>query len=161
MLQRVLASSRYLIIIAILGSFLASAIVLIYAGLGVLTLIGNVFTHFFFTEQEGKHLAIECIELIDLFLLGTILYIVALGLYELFINEHLPTPRWLSITNLDDLKGTLLGVVVVLLAVTFLSNVVSWNGSNTILALGLAVGLVLFALGYLISRSFKSHTIEK
>jgi uncharacterized membrane protein YqhA len=155
MLQRILAGSRYLIVIAVIGSFLTSMVILIYAGLGVITLIYNVFTHFTFTEAKGKYLVIECIELIDLFLLGAILYIVALGLYELFINENLPTPKWLVVTNLDDLKGTLLGVIVVLLAVTFLANVVNWNGSTAIVALGVAIGLVLFALGYLISQSFK------
>jgi hypothetical protein len=43
------------------------------------------------------------------------------------------------------------------LAVTFLANVVNWNGSTAILALGVAIGIVLFALGYLISQSFRPH----
>jgi uncharacterized membrane protein YqhA len=109
----------------------------------------------------AKHLSIESIELIDLFFLGTVLYIIALSLYELFINEHLPMPSWLVVTNLDDLKAKLLGVVTVLLSVTFLANVVTWNGSANILALGAAIGLVLFALAFLTKRSTKSHQIEQ
>jgi hypothetical protein len=86
------------------------------------------------------------IELIDIFLLGTILYIVALGLYELFIDATLPVPSWLQIATLDDLKDKLVGVVVVLLAVTFLGRAVVWNGSGQILPLGAAIALVIAAL---------------
>ena len=65
------------------------------------------------------------------------------------------------ITDLDDLKGKLIGVIIVLLAVTFLGDVVTWDGSQSILWLGLATGLVLLALGYLLGRSIKPHQSEK
>jgi uncharacterized membrane protein YqhA len=61
----------------------------------------------------------------------------------LFIDPGLPMPRWLKITTLEDLKERLLGVVAVLLAVTFTGNAVTWSGTNDILALGIAIGLVL------------------
>jgi uncharacterized membrane protein YqhA len=161
MLQCILARSRYLIIIPVLGSFLASVVILFYAALGVLVMVYEVFTHLLFTDAEGKYLTIKSIELIDLFLLGIILYIVALGLYQLFIDEHLPMPCWLTVTSIEDLKGRLLGVVIVLLAVTFLANVVNWNGTTAIFALGTATGLVLFALGYLIRQGFNRRSEEK
>lgn len=135
MLRRILAGSRYLVLIAVFGSFLASVLVLIYGGLAVVSIILEVLAHATFTVEGSKGLAVACIEVIDLFLLGTVLYIVALGLYELFIDEHLPTPSWLVITTLDDLKSKLLGVIIVLLAVTFLAAVVTWDGSMTIVAL--------------------------
>ncbi len=157
MLRRILASSRYMVVIAIIGAFLASLTVLIYGGVTVITIIFDVFSHGTFTIDGAKHLAVESIEIIDLFLLGTVLYIIALGLYELFIDESLPTPSWLHITNLDDLKEILIRVIIVLLAVTFLAEIVTWNGSVTILALGLAVGIVLFALGYVLTVTMNSH----
>ncbi len=161
MLRRILAGSRYLIIIAVLGTFLAAIAVLVYGGLTVVHVIYEMFASSQFTTDEAKHFAVEFIEIIDLFLLGTVLYIVSLGLYELFIDEKLTMPPWLVISDLDDLKGKLIGVVIVLLAVTFLGNVVTWNGSESILWLGLAVGLVLFALSYLLGRSIKSDQTEK
>ena len=162
MLRRVLAGSRYLILIAVVGSFLASLLILIYGGLTVIGIGIDVVVHANFTTDGAKHLAVECIEVIDLFLLGTVLYIVALGLYELFIDASLPTPSWLVITTLDDLKAKLTGVIVVLLAVTFLAAVVDWNGSTNIVALGVAVGLVLFALGFIINRGTKGeHSNEE
>lgn len=161
MLRRVLAGSRYLILIAVLGSFLTSVIILIYGGLTVVSIGVEVVTHAAFTITGAKHLAVESIEVIDLFLLGTVLYIIALGLYELFIDASLPTPPWLIIANLDDLKAKLTGVIIVVLAVTFLANVVEWDGNTNILALGIAIGLVLFALGFLLTRGNKSHHAEK
>jgi uncharacterized membrane protein YqhA len=127
--------------------------VLIY---GAITVIG-VLIHIFlirniFTTDQVKVVAFSTIELIDLFLLSTILYIISLGLYTLFIDEKLPLPAWLSIADLDDLKGRILGVIMVLLAISFLGFVIEWHfGDYSIVALGVAVGLVLFALGYLLS----------
>lgn len=161
MLRDILARSRYLVFIAVIGSFLASVIVLIYGGLTVLGIAFEVLTHGMFTAAGAKLLALACIEVIDLFLLGTVLYIVALGLYELFIDHSLPLPHWLVIADLDDLEGKLTGIVVVLLAVTFLANVVTWDGTLNILALGVAVGLVLFAIGYLPNLGGKTHRAGK
>lgn len=152
MLQRIISGSRYIIIIAVIGSFLASVAVLVYGGVRSLGIIFEVFTHSTFTDNGAKYLSIESIELIDLFFLGTVMYIIALSLYELFINEHLSMPSWLLVTNLDDLKDKLLGVIVVLLAVTFLANVVTWNGNVNILELGIGDGVVLFALAFLLTR---------
>jgi uncharacterized membrane protein YqhA len=156
MLRRVLAGSRYLVIIAIIGTFLASIAVLVYGACTVVSIIIDVFTRGF-TITGAKYFAVDASELIDLFLLGIVLYIVALGLYSLFIDDALPMPNWLEIVNLEDLKGRLLGIVVVLLAVTFLGYVVDWNGTSNILALGIAVGLVLFALGFLLNGGLSAR----
>ena len=103
----------------------------------------RTFANLDFSTKGAKILSVDLITMIDLLLIGTVLYIFAVGLYELFIDQGLPMPRWLKITTLDDLKERLLGVVAVLLAVTFLGNAVTWNGTSEILALGVAVGLVL------------------
>lgn len=161
MLRRILSGSRYMIAIAVIGSFLASIVTLIYGGITVIEIIYSAFSQGQFTADGAKHLEVESIEVIDLFLLGTVLYIVALGLYELFIDDRLTMPSWLVITDLDGLKARLIGVIIVLLAVTFLAYVVSWNGSANILALGLAVGIVLFALGFLLITSFRPRHTEQ
>nr|HET6902712.1 YqhA family protein [Ktedonobacteraceae bacterium] len=161
MLRRILASSRYLIIIAVLATFFAAIALLVYGGLTVFHVIYAMVVSSQFTTTEAKHISVEFIEIIDLFLLGTVLYIVSLGLYELFIDERIVMPHWLVITDLDALKGKLLGVIIVLLAVTFLGDVVTWDGSESILWLGLAIGLVLLALGYLLGRSIKPNQSEE
>ncbi len=161
MLRHILASSRYLVVIAVIGSFLAALTVLVYGGLTVFNILVSTFSHLTFTAEEARHLSVECIEIIDLFLLGTVLYIVALGLYDLFIDDRLAMPHWLEIHNLEDLKEKLIGVIVVLLAVTFLAEVVSWDGNNSILSLGVSVGLVLLALALLLRGFGQRHGAPK
>lgn len=161
MLRRILASSRYLVVIAVLGSFFASIALLIYGGITIVNIVLGVFAHPTFTVEGSKHLAVGCIEVIDLFLLATVVYIVALGLYELFIDANLPVLPWLIITDLDDLKIKLISVITVSLAVTFLAYVVEWDGNTNILALGVSVGLVLFSLSYFLTRSAKGHRTDE
>jgi uncharacterized membrane protein YqhA len=166
MLRNILAGSRYLFMIAIPGIFLASIAVFVYGGITVVIVLFGAFAHGAFTVDGAKRLSIQCIELIDLFLLGAVLYITSLGLYELFIDDTLPMPDWLIITSLDDLKERLIGVVIVLLAVSFLGFVVNWDNTTPILALGVAIGIVIFALAYLLShfshgRPLVSETIGK
>jgi uncharacterized membrane protein YqhA len=150
-MRRLLVSSRYVVIIAVAGAFVSALLALVYGALALVGLIAEGLTHHEFGVVAAKHLAIELIQLIDLFLLGIVLYIVALGLYELFIDPTLPTPGWLAIRTLDDLEERIIGVIVVLISVTFLSAIVEWDGGVNVLALGAAVGVVLLPLIYLLN----------
>jgi uncharacterized membrane protein YqhA len=156
MFRRILAGSRYFVLLAVVGSFLASVAVLVYGVLTVIVTIRTTFSHNQLTAEGAKHLSMECVEIIDLFLLGTVLYIIALGLYELFIDRSLPMPYWLHISTLDDLKDKLLDAVVVMLGVSFLGDVVTWEGRNNILALGAAIAVVVGSLR-LLNLAGRSH----
>ena len=156
--RRILASSRYFIVVAVLGSFAASATALAYGGLATAAVIVQTFgSGDLFQKGAVKVLQVELVTIIDLFLLGTVLYIIAVGLYELFVDPGLPMPPWLRITSLDDLKERLLGVVAVLLAVTFLGSAVTWDGSANILAFGLAIGVVLGVVSLTIALLARAH----
>ncbi|GCE08013.1 YqhA family protein [Dictyobacter aurantiacus] len=152
MLRRILGGSRYLILIAVAGSLLTSIVLLLYGAAMIIKLTVEIASHPIFTTEDAKPLAVACIEVIDLFLLATVLYIIALGLYELFIGADIPTLPWLEISTLEDLKAKLIGVVIVLLSVTFLASVVEWKGNTNIIALGVGIGLVLLALGYILGK---------
>ena len=153
-LRHIIAGSRYMLIIAVFGTFVASITVLLYGGLTLVLLINTIITQYQFKTDEIKQVAFTSIELIDLFLISTILYIFSLALYSLFIDNKLPLPRWLIITNLNDLERTLLSVLVVLLTITFLGFAVDWSfGDYSIVALGIAIGVVIFPIGYQLSRS--------
>lgn len=151
MIGRMFAASRYLILIAVVGAFLASASLLVYGGLVAVSTIVNLVLHPVLSADGAKHLAVTLVEVMDLLLLGTVFLIISLALYDLFIDSSVPLPEWLHIEDLDELKSKLLSVVVVLLTVSFLGEVVDWNGSSAILSLGLAIGAVLLGLGFLTS----------
>ena len=115
-----------------------------------------------FSPRNVEHIGVQFIQVTDIILLGTVLYIVSLGLYQLFLDpEHkLKVPPWLVVGDLGDLKRDLLSVTVVLLGVTFLGEVVDWNGEGDILRLGAAIALVVAALGVIIWLTPKTHERE-
>jgi uncharacterized membrane protein YqhA len=154
MLHRILARSRYLMLIAVFGSFAASVTLLIYGALETLITISHTAT-VPVSSANSKQLILSCIEVVDLFLLATVFYITALGLYELFIDERIKVPDWLEIHTIDDLKTKLTSVIVVVLSVLFLSEVVRWNGGTNILPLGAGIALVIAALTYFLSSQVK------
>lgn len=150
LLGRILVSSRYMILITVIGSLLSSGILLVYGSLQMIGVVGILFRYGVFHEKIAKVLAVAFTQLIDTFLLGTVLYIIAIGLYELFIDPDIKTPAWLEIRSIDDLKERLLGTVAVILVVTFLGYFVTWDGTVSILWAGAAVTAVLFAVAYLL-----------
>ncbi len=157
MVAKILGGSRYIVVIAVVGSLLASVIVTLFAGVQVFRIALEIILTSSQTDDLGKRLAVGATELIELFLLGTVLYVIALGLYQLFIDRNIVLPKWLTIHSLDNLKERLLGTVVVMLAVSFLGFVVAWDGSINILGLGGAVGLVIASLAYILSLGRRQH----
>jgi uncharacterized membrane protein YqhA len=154
MLHRILARSRYLMLIAVFGSFAASVTLLIYGALETLITIGHTAT-VPVSSANSKQLILSCIEVVDLFLLATVFYITALGFYELFIDDRIKVSIWLETHTINDLKTKLTSVLVVVLSVLFLAEVVRWNGGTNILPWGAGIALVIAALTYFLSSQVK------
>jgi uncharacterized membrane protein YqhA len=162
-LRNIFAASRFVIGLAVIGSFVGSAILLVIATVTLFNIAWNEIVNFDPENLSGHHidrLAVDLIEITDIILLGTVLYIVALGLYQLFIDHNLALPRWLKVNDLTDLKRDLIGVVVVLLGVSFLGEVVNWEGSSNVLPLGAAIALVIAALGFILWLTPAKHDLD-
>lgn len=154
-MKRFLEQSRNIVMIGVVGTFIASAALFVFGFSGIIFAIWNaVGVTDPFSFKNIKEISIILIIAIDIFLLATVLYIIALGLYELFIDESLDLPHWLEVRTLDDLKARLLGVIAVILPVTFLGKLVEWNNGQDILWLGLAVSAVLAAIAAIQYVSF-------
>jgi uncharacterized membrane protein YqhA len=162
--RNIFAASRFIIGFAVLGSFVGSAILLVIATITLFSIAWNEIANFDL-DNLGEHhidrLAVSLIEITDIILLGTVLYIVALGLYQLFIDQNLALPRWLKVNDLNDLKRDLIAVVVVLLGVSFLGEVVNWEGDNDILPLGAGIALVIAALGFILWLTPNKHHADQ
>jgi len=155
-MERLLLSARYLIILAVLASLVGAVAILIYGAILTLHVIGTMFLEEAFTIEASKEVALGFIEVVDLLFLGVVMYITALGLYRLFINQTTHLPRWLKIEDFEELKVILVGVVIVLLVINFTGQVVDWQGTSEILALGLSVSLVIAAIGLILYvRNYK------
>ena len=118
LVQRILSSSRYFMLLAVVGSFLSACGALIFAWLTGIGLFVQEAQLRQFDLYGIKRVSVELISLVDLFLIGTVLYIISVGIYQLFISPSLKMPNWLNIDDLDDLKERLLSTVSVLLSVS-------------------------------------------
>ena len=157
MLSRLIAGSRYLILFAIVAIFAAAVLLLGYGTVQTIQMIIEAISSGSVSSKGAKALILTIIELVDLFLLATVLYVIAAGLYELFIDKAVPLPVWLEIGDLDDLKDKLIKVVIVVLGVLFLGQVISWDGTRDLLGFGAAVALVIAALTYFLSQNVRKE----
>lgn len=142
--RRVPAYTRFIVAVPVIGLLAGAVTLTVMAGMETVTTIGHAVAG----ELAKKEAVLEFIELADVFLLSTVLYIMALGLFELFIDDSLPLPAWLEIHSLDDLKKKLVGVVAVVLAVTFLGSVIKGTDAQALMYEGVGIGAIVVAMGY-------------
>jgi uncharacterized membrane protein YqhA len=147
---RLLAHSRIVVLLGAFASLVAAVVLLAQSALAVLKISWESFTDGEIGHEAVEHLAVEFLGVVDAILLGTVLYIIALGLYELFFEPDLPVPEWLRFRELSELKESLIEVIVVLLGVIFVARAVVWTGGDEILNFGLATAAVILALGVLL-----------
>lgn len=161
MLKQLFSKSRYLILTAVLGSLVASAAVMLFGIYDIFRILVTILQGGLEAGDITKKVAVGSIELIELFLLGTVLYVISLGLYQLFIAQDIELPSWLEIKTLDNLKERLLATVLVMLAVSFFGYAVTWDGGWSILGVGLAIGFVIFGVSYALAHAIKDrHSTE-
>ena len=152
-----ISATRYLAIVPIVGLAVAAAVMFGFGGLG---LIGFILRSV--AELSGGHgtevLPIfELLEYVHQFLIGTVLYITAMGLYQLFIQD-VPLPMWMKTESSEDLENNLVGVTVVVLAIEFLGVVFSGTKEN-LLEYGAGIALPIAALG--VFMGLKNHGKSK
>ena len=152
MLRRALASSRYFMVVAILGTLVGSLTLILYEALVVAKGVVTVVRDGSLSVKDVKVFSVALIEAVDVFLIAIAVYIISLGLYSLFIDDTLPMPRWLEVHDLEDLKGNLVSVVVAVLAVLFLREAVAWEVDRDLPAFGGALALVIGALTFFLAK---------
>ena len=144
------------ILIPVLATMSASLALMVYGAFETWHFLDGLF---FSVDHRLSHdeALLHAIELVDLFLLATVVQVVSLGLYQLYFDQDLDLPNWLRIRTLDDLKSKLVGVAVTVLAVYFLGRAITSAGGIDILYLGGASALVIAALTYFLSKIHTSH----
>ena len=153
MFQRFLAACRFLLIIPVIGCVLLTLGVVVM-GLGWIVTAGIEFVHAGdFSAKAAKLMSLAVIEIIDLFLIGTVSYITAVGLYKLFIDRKgIRLPMRLQINTLKDLEDKIIGVIVAALAVAFLGHAAGGDEPAALLRYGGGIAVVVAALAYFMSQ---------
>ena len=161
LLKNMVLTSRILVIIAIVGLLLTSIIVILTGFAELVRIVLHLLEEGFFNEELGTFLSVTVTEMIDLYLLGLVLIIIALGLYQLFIDSDIELPEWLDTPSFEALKARLLVVVVVVLAVMFLGYAAEATDAAFIAGVGIAISLVILACGYILSIHSRANIDRK
>jgi len=162
-MTRFLIGTRYLILLPILGLALAAAAFFIFGGIGLVRLLFELIFNTSGTAQQAVDssqgvIIFEVVEYVHTFLVGTVLYITAVGLYQLFIDE-IDFVGWLKIESTEELETNLIGVTVVVLAVNFMGAVLT--RTDNLLQYGAGVALPIAALGLFVGLRAWSIKIGK
>jgi uncharacterized membrane protein YqhA len=143
-----LRHARYLLFFAVLSTLLAAALVVLYGTVQIVAFLVELVRHGSISNQWGAELRLTVIEVVDLFLIGTVLFVIAVGLYQLFFTSMMPLPRWLVVHDVGDLERKLIGLVITVLSVVFLGQIVTWDGERDLLRFGVGIGAVIAGLAF-------------
>ncbi|MBI5532404.1 MAG: YqhA family protein [Deltaproteobacteria bacterium] len=152
-----LFNSRIIVIIAVVGSLVSSVLMFLRGGLQIYQ-AAVIFVHHPMPQHDvppHEDLSVILISSVDTFLFATVLLIFAMGSYELFISKIDPAsrtpesrPNWLAIHSLDDLKGAVGKVILMILIVRLFEAAVAMKYERPLdlVYIGIAVVFVSLAL---------------
>lgn len=153
-------NSRFVILTAVLGSLFAGFAIFYMATVDVWHLVLHVLHYgdVDLTVEARKALhddtVTHIVEVVDGYLLATVMLIFSLGLYELFISDidqahgSKTASKILVVNNLDDLKTKLAKVILMILIVTLFEEALKIKIENPLdlLYLGASIALIAAAL---------------
>lgn len=155
--------SRFIVMAAVLISLVSSIAMYFMATVDAVYMITHLLEYPTLDGPERIQLRSETIthvvELIDGYLLATVLLIFALGLYELFISkidraeEAENASQVLLIKSLDDLKNRLAKVILMILIVKFFEYALDMNFDTPMHLLQFAGGIALIGLALFLSHA--------
>jgi uncharacterized membrane protein YqhA len=152
---------RFVILVAVIALLIGSLAAFYLGAVSVYEAIMQaVHAHTAHTPLETNRVIVYLISSIDEFLLGIIMIIISLGIYELFISkldviggdEKSPYPKWLTFHSLEELKAVLTKVIVIILMVYFFKSVVMMKFDTPLSIMYLAIGIILIALANYLSH---------
>jgi uncharacterized membrane protein YqhA len=149
-MSRILLGTRFLILLPIFGLAVSAILFFVFGGIGLIRFLVTFVIEALHTVGQGGQLdkgmfIYEVVEYVHTFLVGTVLYITAVGLYQLFVQE-IKFPLWLKVESTEELETNLIGVTVVVLAVNFMGAIFA-GGTENLLQYGAGIALPIAALG--------------
>jgi uncharacterized membrane protein YqhA len=150
-------NSRLAFLVAVIASVALALVLLWMATVDVVGLGGDVVDYTFGGGGHEAHAELRpriiagVVEAVDGYLLAAIMFIFALGLYELFVSRIEAAEgsefaeRLLLIRSLDDLKDRLAKVVILILVVKFFEYALDLEDVVALDLVWLALGVALLA----------------
>ncbi len=167
--EGVLWNSRLVVLLAVVASLLTAFALFYMATVDATILVHHLL--FYASPELTPELRAELrsgsithvVEVVDGYLLATVLLIFALGLYELFISKIDPAEqsenasKILLIHSLDDLKVRLAKVILMILIVRFFEYALDLSFTTSLDLLEFAGGIALLGLALFLSHKAEAH----
>ena len=162
-------NSRFVVLTAVVGSLLAGFAIFYMATVDVIFLFQHSlhYADASLTEEARKALhdstVSHIVEVVDGYLLATVMLIFSLGLYELFISDidqahgSKAASKILVINNLDDLKSKLAKVILMIMIVTLFEEATSMHIESPIDLIYMGGSIALIALALYLSHAADGH----
>ncbi|MDP1594083.1 MAG: YqhA family protein [Gallionella sp.] len=163
-------NSRFVILAAVIGSLLAGFLIFYMATVDVYFLVQHAlhYADASLTDEARKALhdntVSHIVEVVDGYLLATVMLIFSLGLYELFISDidqahgNKASGNILVINNLDDLKSRLAKVILMILIVTLFKEALRMKLETPLDLVYLGASITLIALALYFSHAAEPGT---
>lgn len=164
--EGMLWNSRFIVILAVIASLIMAVGIFYVTTVDVYYTIAHLAHYHELNDAERLELraltVAHVVASVDGFLLGTVMLIFSLGLYELFISRidqaegQNASSKILMIKSLDDLKDKLAKVILMILVVMFFEQAIFLkpSGPLELLYYSLAIMLVAAAL-YLSHKAYE------
>ena len=166
-------NSRFVILAAVLGSLFSGFAIFYIATVDVVYLVQHTL-HYASPDMSAEARKIlhdstvsHIVEVVDGYLLATVMLIFSLGLYELFISDidqahgSKASSKILVISSLDDLKSRLAKVIIMIMIVTLFEEALNMKMSAPIDLLYLGGSIALVALALYLTHSAEHGTKAK
>jgi uncharacterized membrane protein YqhA len=156
---RALLSLRYVMLLASLGAAFAALLMFWEA---VAKLAGG-FSHLVSSHGEGAQPISAVMGATDAFLFGVVLIIFAYGIavgfvFDLSAEMRTRLPRWMRIDDIGEIKRALIEVIIVYLAVDFVTDIAESENHGSWQNLVLPLSIFLLAGAHsLMSRAHSSN----
>tara|TARA_R110002049_G_scaffold306335_1_gene504647 strand:- start:280 stop:798 length:519 start_codon:yes stop_codon:yes gene_type:complete len=156
--ETMLWNSRFVVVIAVIVSLITAFAMFYMASVDAFYLVSHLGDYISpdLMGEARKDFRAETVthvvEVIDGYLLATVLLIFSLGLYELFISkieqaeDAETSSSVLAINSLDDLKTRLGRVIIMILIVNFFEHAISMDFHGPLELLALAGGIALIGV---------------
>lgn len=165
-------NSRFVIMLAVISSLAAGFAVFYIATVDAYFLLTHVM-HYADPSMATEARKVlhddtisHVVEVVDGYLLATIMLIFSLGLYELFISDidaaqgSKASSRVLVIRDLDDLKSRLAKVIVMIMIVSLFEHALKMQMKDTIDLLNFGGSITLIGLALFLMHKAENHPVN-
>jgi uncharacterized membrane protein YqhA len=143
-LGRLVAGSRFLMLVGIFGLIVGAVEACFWSAANAYHVL-----HALLNREQYQSGVVGLLHMLDAFLAAAVLLLVAVGTYGLFIAPLENAPEALMVRSLGALKSRFAGLLVLLMTVTFVEHVLSWNDPwNTLVFAGAIAVVSLTLVGF-------------